>query len=41
MKIYKAVQNVLVGGTQTGWGFDKPTFIFGKYAKKEFVQLGG
>jgi hypothetical protein len=41
MKIYQAVQKLLVGDTQTrqtdtqtDWWFDKPTFIFGKQAKK-------
>jgi hypothetical protein len=37
MKIYQAVQKLLVGDTQTDrqtdWCFDKPTFVFGKYAK--------
>jgi hypothetical protein len=37
MKIHRSVQKLLVGHThtQTGWWFDKPTFIFGKKAKKE------
>jgi hypothetical protein len=34
MKTYKAVQKLLVGDTQTDRLFDKPTFIFGKYARK-------
>jgi hypothetical protein len=37
MKIYQAVQKLLVGETQTDrhtdWSSDKPTFIFGKQAK--------
>jgi hypothetical protein len=33
MKIYRAAHKLLVGDTQRDWWFDKPTFIFGKYAK--------
>jgi lipoate-protein ligase A len=36
MCIYQVVYKLLVGDTQThtDWWFDKPTFIFGKQAKK-------
>jgi hypothetical protein len=33
MKIQIFAQKLLVGDTQTGWWFDKPTFIFGKQDK--------
>jgi hypothetical protein len=33
-QIYQAIQNLLVGDTQRDLWFDKPTFIFEKYARK-------
>jgi hypothetical protein len=32
MKFYQPVQKLLVEDSQTAWWFDKPTFIFWKYA---------
>jgi hypothetical protein len=41
MKIYQVIQKLLVGDRQTDWLFDKPTFIFGKWAKYNKVSIQG
>jgi hypothetical protein len=37
-KIHRSFPKLVVGDTQTGWWFDKLTFIFWKYAKKTFFN---